>query len=511
MTGLEGTAPGGEDPPNRKDRNLTRKTLGNFLWMFGGGGVEAVLKIVVLIVLARLLLPAEFGLVSAALTVVALAEVTGRIGVAPSIVQIKTLTRDHVATGMVATLVMGLLMAGIVYFLAGPIAVLYRMPELKPFVEVFALLFLIKGAGLVSDALLQRNMRFRELALIRLASYLFGYAAVAIVLAVLDFGAWALVLGQLAQAGLQTLLYFLFARDGLAFGFRWATFTTMFRFGFGVTLTQIGNYISQNADYFVVGRWLGADALGYYSRAYLLLKQPAQLVGRMGDQVLFPALATIQDDRPRMERALNRALSLVAMTQVPLSVLLVVTAPEIILTLMGPQWGPAVLPFQILVGVLFFRTAYKFVGAILRAAGKVYVAALWQWSHAAAVLAGAIFGQAFGLWGVSLGVSGAVIFCHLFGLFLVHRVIGVGSRDCMIRLVVYAGLGAVFALALIPAKAALMTLGGEGIWLLVILCGGFGLAYLGLFAAMPKLFGPEGEILREQLTRVLRRKRGKQS
>jgi O-antigen/teichoic acid export membrane protein len=500
--------PSGTPPSDAsaKDTNLTGKTLVNFLWMFAGGGVEAILKIVVLLVLARLLVPQDFGLVSAALTVVALAEVTGRIGVAPSIVQVKTLTRDHIATGFVTTLLMGFVMSALVYWAAESVAALYRMDDLAALIQVFAILFVVKGAGLVSESLLQRGMQFRQLALIRLASYLFGYAVVAIILAVLGYGAWALVLGHLAQATLQTVFYFIFARGELAVGFHWTTFVSMLRFGFGVTLTQIGSYVSQNADYFIVGRWLGAEALGFYSRAYLLLQQSSQLVGQIGDQVLFPTLATIQDDRPRLERALNQSLSLVAMTQIPLTALLIVTGPEIVLTLMGPQWGPAVLPFQILVGIMYFRTAYKFVGAVLRAAGKVYVAAFWQWSYAAAVVAGAFAGQTIGLWGVAVGVSCAVVFCHLFGLYLAGRVLNVESMQGLSRGLVYTALGAAFATVLIGLKFALASGGFYGIWILVILFGIFGVAYLALFALVPGLFGPEGDMMRTQLKKLSRQR-----
>ncbi|PJI92674.1 PST family polysaccharide transporter [Yoonia maricola] len=495
------TAP--KDKPEGPSKPLTGSTIGHFLWMFGGGGAESILKIVVLLVLARLLMPVEFGLVGAALTVVALAEVAGRIGVAPSIIQAKILTRDHIATGMTTTLMMGVLMAALVFGLSELIARLYRMPDLTPFIQTFALLFIIKGAGMVSEALMQRALRFREIALMRVFSYLFGYAAVAVTLSVLGFGAWSLVLGQLVQQTLITCFYLYSARDDLAIGFRWSSFTSMIEFGFGITLTQIGNYLAQNADYFIIGRWLGPEALGYYSRAYLLLRQGAQLVGKMGDQVLFPTLASIQDDKPRLQRALNRALSLVAMTQIPLTALLVVAAPEIILVLMGPQWGPAILPFQILVAVLFFRTAYQFVGAILRAAGRVYIAALWQWSYAAMVVVGSYLGQPLGLWGVAVGVSVATVICHLMGLLLVRHFIGLGTGASFSRMLHYSVLGMMIGAALFAAKAWLLSVGVGGALLLVTLVAGFVATYAGFFFATPRIFGEEGTVLSEQVVKRL--------
>jgi len=488
---------------SENNSTLSERTLKNFLWMSGGGGVEAILKIVVLIVLARLLLPEQFGFVSAALTVVALAEVTSRIGVAPALVQVKELTQEHISTGLAATLISGLVVGWIVFAAAEPIARLYQIPELKPFVQWFSVLFVIKGAGLVGEALLQRQMRFRELAIIKFTSYLFGYACVAITLSYLGFGAWSLVIGQITQAFIQTLFFVALTRESLSFGFQFKVLKSLIRFGFGVTLTQIGGYMSQNADYFVVGRWLGAEALGYYSRAYLLLQQPAQLVGNAADDVMFPALATIQDDRPRLERALNQALSLVAMVQVPLSALLIIFAPEIVLLLMGPQWGPAVLPFQILVSVLFFRTAYKLVGAILRATGKVYIAAMWQWSYAVAVIIGAFIGQNVGLWGVAVGVSCAVVFCHFFALTLTWQFIGVSSVESLKRLLRYTVIGTGSSALMIAGKVGLTALGMNSIWILIIFVALFGLFYIWLFFAFPTLFGREGQLLRTKALSVL--------
>jgi PST family polysaccharide transporter len=485
--------------------------MGNFLWMFAGSGAESVLKIVVLLVLARLLTPEDFGLVSAALTVVALAEVTGRIGVAPFIIQIRTLTREHVATGLTATVAIGVLLAGLIYLLAEPISRLYRLPELQPFVEVFALLFVIKGLGLVSEALLQRELRFPRIAVITLMSYIIGPAIVAVTLAVLGFGAWALVIGQLVQQVIATVCYLLSARKDLTLGFSWSTFVSMFRFGFGMTLVQIGSYIAQNGDYFIVARTLGADALGYYSRAYLLLQQASALVGRMGDKVLFPTLATIQDDRKRLQRALNRALSLVAMTQVPMTALLVILAPEIILVLMGPQWGPAVVPFQFLIVVLFFRTAYQFVGSILKAAGRVYIAAAWRWAHATAVILGAVIGQEFGLPGVAIGVSVAVVFCHLSGLAIVNYFINVSAIESSYRLLTYIGMAVGFAVILFGAKTGLELLGLGQLAVLLLVSALFTALYTLLLSRAVTLFGEEGEVLKQQILSRLNKKLGRKS
>ncbi len=474
---------------------LGQSSMQNFLWMFSGGGVQSLLKIIVLMVLARLLVPAEFGLVSAALTVVSLAEVFGKIGIAPAIVQVESLTPAHIRAGTTATLLAGALATALVYALAGPIERLYAIAGLARYIQVFSVLFVAQGLGLVSEALLQRQMRFRTLAVIAVASYLFGYASVAITLARLGFGGWALVWGQIAQIVLQSAMNLHFAGYPLRPGFDLARMREMFRFGFGVTLTQIGNYCALNLDYFVVGRWLGPAALGYYSRAYLLLAQPANLVGNMADKVLFPALATVQREPERLARAFNLTLGLTALTQIPASVLLVVAGPEVIAVLMGPQWGAAVLPFQILVTTLMFRTAYKFIGTLMRAAGHVYLNAAWQWGYAGLVLAGAWAGQFAGLPGVATGVAVAVALCFGSGLWLVRRRYGMSLRPGLAALARHGGWGGLYALLLWAARQGLLALGAPALLSLLTLSGLSLGIFLALLLFVPHRLGPELEPL----------------
>lgn len=503
------TAPGGDpdETSGSTGEGLRDSSMRNFFWMSGGGGLSAILKLVVLAVLGRLLTPEDFGLVGAALTIVALAEVFARIGIAPSIIQAPELTPEMVRTAMLATLVAGFIIAGMIYLLADQIAALYAIPELVVYIEVFALLFVIRGAGLVSGALLQRHMQFRILAGIEVLTYLVGYACVAITFAMMGFGAWALVAGQIFQAFLQTVIYLYFKPAALQLGFDFPRFRQMMRFGIGITLSQIANYIAQNADYFIVGRYLGAANLGFYTRAYVLLAQPAQLVGSTADKVLFPAMASIQTEPKRLSRAFSLALKLCALTQIPATVLLIVTAPEIVSVLIGDQWGAVVLPFRILVSALFFRTAYKFVGTLMRASGNIYFNAAWQWFYAAMVISGSSMGLPWGLEGVAVGVSGAVVLCFFTGLAMVRMVLGISAKAGMWAVVRYAVMGAVQMVLLMVLKSWLEAMGMPDLVILLGLSFFCLFAFLGLLLWFPKLFGEEGALLLPVVQKILARLR----
>lgn len=483
------------DEAARTSEAMRESSVRNFLWMFGGTGVSAVLKLIVLAVLGRLLTPEDFGIVAAALTVVALAEVFARIGIAPAIIQAKELTVEMVKTAMLSTLVAGLAISLLVYNLAGVIAGLFAMPDLVAFVQVFSLLFAIRSVGLVSEALLQRRMRFRALAGIEVFTYLFGYAAVAITLAVLGFGPWSLVAGQITQIGLQTGFYIRLAPDALQLGFHLDRFRQMLRFGLGITLSQVANYCAQNADYFIVGRFLGTANLGYYTRAYLLLAQPAQLVGATADKVLFPAMSAVQSEQKRLRRGLNLALKFCALIQVPTTIILIVAAPEVISVLMGAQWDAVVLPFQILISALYFRTAYKFVGTILRASGKVFYNAAWQWSYALLVVLGAVSGMAWGLEGVATGVSIAVMLCFAMGLTLVHRLLGISTASALAALLRYGAMGAVQLGILLMLRSWLLHHDIADALVLLILSAACVIGFMAALRLFPSLFGEEGQLL----------------
>lgn len=476
------------------------------MWMFGGGSAQAVLKIIILMVLSRLLTPTDFGVVAAALTVVALAEVFGKIGVAPSIVQVETLTDEHIRTGNLTTLVSGILVGGIVFLLAHPLGRLYAIDELPLIIQVFSVIFVIRAVGLVPEALIQRELGFRNLAIILVFSYLLGYAAVAIVLAWFGWGVWALVIAQMVQAVLQSAMSIHMAGYRVGMGYDGTKFRQMLRFGLGTTLTQIGNYAALNVDYLIVGRMMGAAPLGLYSRAYLLLSQPANIVGNMADKVLFPVLSSVQKDLPRIERAYNTTLGLTAITQVPLSALLCIYGPEVVAVLMGDQWGAAVVPFQIMVCALFFRTAYKFTSTVLRAMGKVYHAAALQWIYAAMVAIGAIVGVRYGLAGVAVGTSIAVVLCFFNGTLMLSRVFGLSAARGQIAILRHGVWALAFAVPLYALRVLLVET-WEWPALPTLIAGSVAISVLFALVAIvaPRALGPE----RDPLFSVFKRMLGK--
>jgi O-antigen/teichoic acid export membrane protein len=384
---------------------LTRRAVGGMVWTLSGTGVQVAVQLLAIMALGRLLTPAEFGLMGAATVVIACSQIVSQIGVGPAIIQRRELEPAHVRVGVTLSCTLGLLLGAIVWFEAPAIAGFYRMPGLEPVLRAVAFLFPLDGLNTVAKSLLTRQLRFRLYVALDAGSYILGYAAVGVLLAWLGYGVWALVIASLAQVTLRTAAMYLAARHPLRPSLNLRASRDLLSFGFGHSMAQIGTLLSQQGDNLVVGRWLGAAALGVYGRAYNLMVMPASAFGRIVNRVLFPVMAQVQAERGRLANAYERALAIVALVSLPLSAFLWVVAPEFIPVVLGPAWGGVVLPFRLFTVSLLFRMSSKISDACTKAAGEVYKRALIQFAYAAMVVVGAIIGQRWGVGGVAVCVS----------------------------------------------------------------------------------------------------------
>lgn len=395
MTGLSGSA--------------KRSVYSGLIWSATSAGGQSILQIVVLIILARLLAPAEFGVASATMVVSGLGIVFSKLGIGQSIIQRATLEPAHIESGFILSTLLGVALGSMVFLGAGPIADAFRMPQLVPYVQLIALTFPVVGLGIVAESLLTRELRFRALAVVELLSYLLGYGVVAVVLALLGYGALALVLGSVARLALRTALIIYAHPHPVGLRLSPRESREMLYFGGGQTLARIGNFIALEGDNFVAGRWLGAEALGLYSRAYKFAMLPAIVVASALDRVLFPAMARFQHDPIFLWGWFRRGSVGLAIAISPVSAVAFVLAPEIIDVVLGPAWMAMVLPFQVLCLGGPFRASCRMSDSLARAMGAVYRRAWRQGIYAGCVIGAAWIGQHAGIAGIAASVLCALI------------------------------------------------------------------------------------------------------
>jgi O-antigen/teichoic acid export membrane protein len=413
------TSSGGPRAPD----NRTEHPLTSGVWTAAGYALQGLLTLGSLAVLARILSPGEFGLVSAAMLAINFSRLFSEGAIGPGVVQHPNLRTEHIEAAFTLSLGTSVLLFMVLWLGAPTVAVLLKAPTLTPVLRVLACLQPIAGLGVTADSLLRRELRFRTIANVRIASYGVGYGVVGIAAAFAGAREWALVAANGTQAVLTTALLLRARPHSRRLGMDWPAARELLSFGGGFVLARIGNYAAGDGDNMVVAKWLGLSALGLYDRAYQLMVAPPMLLGQVMDEILFASLARIQDDRSLVSAAYRHCIVGVAFVMLPLTVLAWTLAPEIVYVLLGPAWSGVTTPFRILALGTLFRTSYKISDSLTRALGAMYRRAWRQWAYALFVIGGAIIGQHWGLAGVAWAVLLALAVNVLLQAHLVMKLV----------------------------------------------------------------------------------------
>src|SRR3954451_20541934 len=194
----------GETPPAPRSGNTALRALAGMVWSALGFGSQGIGQFLVVIVFARYLTKSDNGVVAAALIVIALGQLFTDSGFAAAVVQREDLTDDHVRSAFALSLLTGLCMTIIVYVTAPLTADFFHDATVAPVMRGLSFTFLLQAPGLIAQALLQRDLDFKSIAIAESVSYFLGFAAVGVIMAMSGAGVWSIVVAQLAQAALLT-------------------------------------------------------------------------------------------------------------------------------------------------------------------------------------------------------------------------------------------------------------------------------------------------------------------
>jgi O-antigen/teichoic acid export membrane protein len=392
---------------------LTDRTTRAVQWRLASSVVGSLSQFGIGVLLARLLTPADFGVVALASVVLGLARPVGDLGIGNAVVQRADLTNRHVRTAFTCSVLLGLAATAVVAAAAPLAAVVMRNPAVTSVLRVLSVGFVCGGTAVVAGALLRRQLDFRRQFFIDTASYVVGYGVIGVGFAVLGYGMWSLVWAGLSQCVVAAAAQLAVVRHSVRPLLAKRELRELLHFGVGATVNSCVNYVALNGDNFVVGRWIGAASLGLYSRAYALMNLPFVYVANVLSSVLFPAFAHVQAEPVRLRRGYLMMSQLTAMVAAPSLATLAIAAPHLIRSLYGPQWTGVVVPLQILCVAGYFRALYHVGGVVAQSVGWVYREAWRQAVYAGLVIAGAMIGSRYGLPGVAAGVSVAILYMFI--------------------------------------------------------------------------------------------------
>jgi PST family polysaccharide transporter len=470
------------------------------VWTGSGVAAEMALQAAVIMILARLLVPADFGVVSVALVVTGFVGIFGELGLIPALIQRETLEPVHLRTAFTGSLALAVLIGAVLWITSPWVARFFEMPAVAPMMCALALSPCIRAWAGVPSAMLQRAMRFRDISLANVVSYVVGFGLVGVGMGLAGLGAWSLVGAHLVQAVVHGVVLHVAWPVSHRPGIDRKALRDLLGYGGGISLARLANYLATRGDNMVVGHALGPTALGLYGPAYHLMALPADLFQRIVQTVLFPAISRLQTEPVRLAAAYRRGLALTGLIALPGTLLAILLAPEIVAVLLGPRWRGVVAPLQILAAGMFFRVGYKTSVVFVKAAGAVRQFALRQTAYPLLVLSLAWLGTGWGISGVAGGVVAALAVHYLLLTTLGLRVARLNVRDYLLAhraaLLLSAAVFVPAWIAVTAARAAHLPAWGS----LTIVAIPTGLTAAALIAWVPNaVLGAEGIWLRHAL------------
>ncbi len=329
------------------DDRLQDKAVSGLFWSGIGRFGSIALNFLSNLVLARLLLPDDFGTVGMLYVFIALSNEFVMAGFGTALIQKKNPTRMDYSSVFWWNMAASVVLYGILFFSAPAIARFYALPEMCPILRVQGLSTIVLAFSLVPSYWLQKQFRFRQLSVRQLLAAAVG-TVIGIALAFLGYGVWSLVFSNLlgSLAGVLLLWWTCDWRPSWAFSF--ASLKELFRFGGLMALSTLLGTFYANLQNLIIGKRYSAAELGYYTQAQKLENVPVQTLSFVLSQVSFTLFSELQEEKDRLRFAVRKNIQATCFLVFPAMALLAVIARPLIILLYGAKWEPAVPFFQML-------------------------------------------------------------------------------------------------------------------------------------------------------------------
>lgn len=327
--------------------NLKRKTLAGMIWTFSDTIGTQAIQLLVQIILARLLLPRDFGIVGMILVFIALSNAFIDGGLTNGLIREKKITQEDYSTVFFFNLFTSVTLYLLLFFSSGIISRFFTQPTLKPLLRVVGLLLPISSFSSIQRIMLTKDIQFRVQTKINIISAILS-GGLAIVFALMGFGVWSLAIKMLIMQLLQTSLFITVKHWKPSFTFSMRSFKTLFSFGSKVMVSELISTLYENIYMLIIGASFSATTLGYFSNARRLSEAAVTSITTAIHKVSYPVLSTVRLEEERLKRGYRQIIKASAFVIFPLLIGLIAIAPTLFEVILGDNWIPAIPYFQIL-------------------------------------------------------------------------------------------------------------------------------------------------------------------
>ena len=410
---------------------MKSQTIRSAKWVSLSQVIRQAVRFATLIVLARLLDPDDFGIMAMVVVVTGFVSMVGDLGVSAALIRERDPSPGLCSSAFWINVGFSVLAMLLVIAAADSVARFYNEPRVAPVLSVLSVTLFLTGIMLVQRALLERDMRFKDVALIETASTVLG-ALAAVAAALAGWGLWALVTQTLVIVAARTVGFWLRSSWSPRLVFHWHEVVRVSRFSLNLTGFVIVNYFARSADNILVGRVLGAQALGQYNVAYQIMLLPLRNVSYVVNRVLYPAIAKVQDSPARMRKAYLDTVHALATLTFPIMFGIWAVAEPAVAVLLGERWALVAALLAILAPLGAMQSVTALSGTIFKVTARTHIQFRWALVSLASYLTAFLVGLQWGVVGVAACYAAAQAILVTPALWLALHPIGAGPWQVLI-------------------------------------------------------------------------------
>lgn len=379
--------------------SLKEKSFNSFVWTFVEQVGTGILSLFFSIILARILVPKDFGIIGMILIFNQIGNSLVISGMGTSLIRSNNNTEKDYSTVFYYNLFFSILLYVIIYTTAPLIANFYTQPILKPLIRVYSITILINALGIVQDAIFSKEFNFKILTLAKIVGLLIG-GAMGIYIAINGYGVWSLVIYPIIQLSISNALIWIYSKWRPKLIFSKASFKKHFIFGYKVALSGVIETVFNNIYNVIIGKFFTPQILGYYNRADSLQSYPPNIISIAIRKVTLPFFSEIQNDNNQLKKTYSEIIRLALFTLSPIMICGIIIAKPLFEILLTAKWLPAVPYFQILCVTGLLLPLQSFNLNILHVKGRSDIILKLTMYKRFVFIFGMLFAFQFGIYGL---------------------------------------------------------------------------------------------------------------
>lgn len=402
---------------------LSQKAKQGIIWLSVSRVVAKLISLSATILIARLLSPDDFGVVTLAMTIWSFANIVAQMGISSALIYQQKDLPEYTNAAFWFNLTIAVFLTILLLLIQPLLSAFFQNEMLSPILIALSFGFVINSLGTIHSALLTKELEFKKITQIEISVLMLEKAS-CIGLVLLGFGVWSLVLPNLFFSLPKTLAYWKMSKWQPQLKLDFYYWKGLFRYGKTVFGTDLIRYINFNSDYLLIGKLLGTSALGFYTLAYNLAEWPIHNFIFAVNRVSFPLFAKYQNDLPRLRQLYLKMINKISLIAFPLFTGFFICADLIVPYIYGTKWLPSVLPYKIILGFMLIRSIASLGGRVILAVGRPDIEFKFNLIQMPLLLLGILIGANWGgIVGVAISISVVLSLMSVFFIFLSNKLI----------------------------------------------------------------------------------------